>query len=221
MSRRRSESGYTLIETLVALSMLSIVSVAVYTLLFSVVRSSDSSRAVARQSEEARLGFNRMVRDTREAGTIMACTPSAFATCYRVQIDFDNDGTITNPNVNGDYEDMQYAYAPAAHAITLNGETLIDGVYAVPGKEVFTYESNSLQYDANGNGAASSSELDASGVAGVGNGNGILDNPELSFITTVNYAFKVGGATTGCSASLSVKDACETFFASAQLRNRR
>ena len=217
----RSDSGFTLVETLITLLMLSIVSVAFYTLMFSVVRSSDNSRSIARQSEEARLGFNRMVRDTREAGSILPCTPSAFTTCYRVQIDFNNDGTINNPNTNGDYEDMTFAYAAADHEITLNGETLIDGVYTVTGKNIFSYESNALQYDADANGVTTSTELDASGVAGVGNGNGALDNPELSYITNINYAFRVGASSEGCSSSPSVKDACETFFASAQLRNRR
>ena len=221
MIARRPESGYTLIETLIALSVLSVVSIAFYSLLFGVVRGSDKSRSVARQSEEARLGFNRMVRDTREAGSILPCSPSAFASCYRVQIDFDNSGTITNPNVNGDYEDMTYAYAGVDHEITLNGETLIDGVYTVTGKNVFSYESNALQYDANADGVTTSAELDSSGVAGVGNGNNTLDNPELSHITNINYAFRVGASSQGCSATPSTQDVCETFFASAQLRNRR
>jgi prepilin-type N-terminal cleavage/methylation domain-containing protein len=217
--KRQDESGFTLIETLIALSMLAIVSTAFYMLLFSVIQGSNSSRSVARQSEEARLGFNRMVRDTREAGLILPCSPSAFATCYRVQIDFDNNGAITNPNANGDYEDMTYAYAPAARAITLNGETLIDGVRAVTGKNVFQYESNALQYDANADGVTTAAELDSSGVAGVGNGNGQLDNPELSYITSINYTFRVGTSTT-CSTTPG-HSGCETFFASAQLRNRR
>lgn len=218
---RRSEAGFTLVETLITLSMLSVASIAIYSLLFSVVRGADSSRQIARQSEEARLGFNRMVRDTREAGSILPCSPSAFATCYRVQIDFDNDGTISNPNVNGDYEDMTYAYAGVDHTITLNGETLIDGVYTVTGKNIFEYESNALQYDANADGLTTAVELDSSGIAGVGNGNGTLDNPELSYITSINYAFRVGASSEGCSSTVSVKDSCETFFASAQLRNRR
>jgi len=221
MRPERGESGFTLIETLIALFMLSVVSIAFYTLLFSVIRGSENSRAIARQSEEARLGFNRMVRDTREAGSILPCTPSAFANCYRVQIDFDNSGTISNPNANGDYEDMTFAYAGADHVITLNGETLIDGVYEVTGKNVFSYESNALQYDADADGVTTSTELDTSGIAGVGNGNGTLDNPELSYITNINYAFRVGASSEGCSSSASVEDACETFFASAQLRNRR
>lgn len=222
MKRRTShDGGFTLVEVLVSMSILSIISVSIYTLLFSVVRGSDSSRSMARQSEEARLGFNRMIRDTREAGQLLACTPSSFSNCYRVQIDFDNDGTISNPNVNGDYEDMTYAYVGTDHEITLNGETLIDGVYAVGSANVFQFVSNALQYDANANGVTTAAELDASGVASVGNGNGVLDNPELSFITSVDYAFRVRQGEADCSPSSSTADPCETFYASAQLRNRR
>lgn len=222
MSRSpRSETGFTLVELLVSLSILSMISVGIYTMLFSVVRSGDTSRDLVRQSEETRLGFNRMVRDTREASGILPCGSANFATCYRVQIDFNNDGAITSPNASGDYEDMEYSYAEAEHVITLNGETLMADVFPLAGQNIFQYLSNALQYDANANGITTSAELDSSGVASVGNGNGQLDNPELSYITTISYNFRVRQGTDPCAPTPVDGDSCETFSAAAQLRNRR
>lgn len=221
MRRGHAEDGFTLIETMIAIVLVGIVTTSLYQVMLSGIRGSETSRSVVRQSEEARLGFNRMIRDTREAGSLTACTPSSFSNCYRVQIDFDNDGSISNPNARGDYEDLIYAYSSSDREVTLNGQTLIGGVYPVPGHDIFDYQSNALEYDADGDGTTSAAELDASGVGTVGNGNGILDEPELSYVTGVGYAFRVKQGKKGCAATASPEDPCEAFYGAAQLRNRR
>ena len=215
------ESGFTLVETLVGIGLVAILMTGFYSVMFSGVRSSDATRTVVRSSEEARLGFNRMIRDTREAGGLLACTPSAFDTCYRVQIDFNGDGAFSNPNPNGDYEDLTYRYSELDHVISLNGQTLISGVYKVPGQDVFQYQSNALEYDSNGNGITTAGELDSSGIATVGNGNGILDSPELNYVTSVSFSFRIRQSDKACKATIEPGDPCETFYAAAQLRNRR
>ena len=221
MMARRDEGGYTLVETMVSLSLFAFLSVSFYWLMFSSVRGSDTTESVVRMSEEARLGFNRMVRDTREANELSACTPSDFEDCYRVKVDYDGNGVYANPNTTGGYEDLTYRYNELDEEITLNGQTLISGVKRVPGKPIFAYMSNALEYDADLNGMTTSAELDASGVAGVGNGNGVLDNPELNYITSVSFAFRVQHGNRKCSTAISPTDPCGTFYAESQLRNRR
>jgi prepilin-type N-terminal cleavage/methylation domain-containing protein len=220
LMRARDESGFTLIETLVSLSLLAIITTVVYSVMLSGVRSSEKSRSVANTAQEARLGFNRMIRDTREAGVITSCPSVNFNTCYGVKIDFNGDGTYSNPNPLGDYEDLTYEYVAGDRMIKLNGQALIGSVHPIPGKQIFTYLSNSLAYDANNDGVTTALELDGSGVAGVGNGNGAIDGPELAYITSVSYAFRLEQGAQ-CSAAVSPNDPCETFFAEAQLRNRR
>ena len=221
MRDRRDEGGFTLVETMVALSLFAFLSVSFYWLMFSAVKGSDTTESVVRMSEEARLGFNRMVRDTREANELSACTPTDFSNCYRVKVDYDGNGVYANPNTTGGYEDLTYRYSSLDKEITLNGQTLITGVRTVPGKPVFSYMSNALEYDANANGMTTAAELDASGVAGVGNGNGVLDNPELNYVTSVSFAFRVEHGNRNCSAGITSTDPCGTFYAESQLRNRR
>ncbi len=211
MTSSASENGFTLIETLVAITLFSVVSISFYSVMLSGSRGADTTRSVVRVAEEARFGLNRMVRDTREA-QVMA---EADEDSYRVQIDFDEDGTIqTFPatNSNGDFEDLEYVYDPGADEVTLNGELLIKGIEEVPGEDLFTYSSNYLEYDWDADGTATWEELDAGPQHGVqvGNDNGVLDLAELSYISSVNFAMRV-----------TDEDQATIFSSEAQLRNRR
>jgi prepilin-type N-terminal cleavage/methylation domain-containing protein len=207
---RTNESGLTLVEVLVAIAILSVVSLGFYSVMLSGVRSSNTTESVVAISEEARLGLNRMVRDTREGDSLA----SAASTSYRVRVDFNDDSAYQNPNANGDYENLTFAFVAgsggAPGRITLNGSTLIDGVRAIPGQDIFTYYSSNLVEDADNNGIAEWQELDASTSVGVGNGNGVLDSGELPFITNVRYAVRV-----------EAEDRATEFYAESQLRNLR
>lgn len=211
------EAGYTLIEMLVGISLLALATTAFMGVLFSVTRGANTSRDVVRVSEEARLGFNRMVRDTREGEEIISATP----TSYRVQIDFNADGVVTpQPDANavGDLEDLTFEWDESSLTVKINGETLIRRVdclriSSLCSGDVFTYSSDRLEYDWNGDGTTEWSELDEAPshlVVGVGNNNGVLDGAELPFISNITYAFELqdGGADS-------------EFFTEAQLRNLR
>lgn len=211
--RKRGEQGFTLVEIMVAISIFSIIGTGFYVVLFSGVRGSDTARDVTRGSEEARLGFNRIVRDTRESDQLSACASEAFQTCYRALIDFDGDGLYQNPNSRGDFEELTYTYHAGTDEIRLNGSTLMSGVEPVGTSPVFMYTSNRLEYDTTdpaSPGITTWQELDGSGIAGVGNGNGTLDSAELPYITSVGYLFTVdaGGRQ-------------QEYYAEAQLRNKR
>jgi prepilin-type N-terminal cleavage/methylation domain-containing protein len=218
---RRRDEGFTLVELLVAVAVLLIAGVAFYQLLFAVARGTRTAENVARVTDEARLGFNRMVRDTREGQEISAVSttnPQSFT----VSVDFNADGVITpapDQNANGDYEELTYSYDSSTGQVRLNGELLMDDVACVQVaavcQPVFDYASERLEYDWDGNGVATWLELDqasapAHGVIGIGNQNNALDAGELPFISSVIFNLRV------------VKgDSSTTFHARAQLRNNR
>jgi prepilin-type N-terminal cleavage/methylation domain-containing protein len=204
LSRSR-ESGVTMVELLVAIGIFSVVSASFYSVLFAVQRGSDDARSVAAVSEEARLGFNRMVRDTREGLELTAASPDSFT----VNVDYEND----------DLGPQTLTFAKSGNEIQLNGETLIAGVDCIRRndvcvQDVFRFTSNRLQYDWDGSGVTTWEELDASahpshGVIGVGNNDGVL-NVELPFVTDVMFALEITNS-----------ESSSELIASAQLRNRR
>ena len=142
---RIDEQGYTLVEVMVAITLFAILSIGFYQVMFSGVRGSDTTRNVARISEEARLGLNRMVRDTRETGG--HCFGTSATVCglvraepdrYWVEVDYNGDDVCTSP-VNGrcplDYaqnEYLQFRYDATAGTITVaslnaDGSVQVDG----------------------------------------------------------------------------------------------
>jgi prepilin-type N-terminal cleavage/methylation domain-containing protein len=206
---RSNESGFTLIEMLITFFILSIVTTVFMQAAFSGTRGSDTARSVTRVTQEARLGLNRMIRDTREATLI----EDADADGYTVKIDFDSNGTYENPNSAGDTEILTYEFNSSDRQITLNGELLVNGAREIAGKDMFGYSSNFLTYDWNADGVTTVAELDDApihGVTGVGNNNDTLDYPELSFVSNVLFNFRV-----------VLDDHTERFYGGAQLRNRR
>ena len=219
------EEGFSLVEVMVAIFLLSILSVGFYQVMFSAVRGSTDAADIAEVAEEARLGFNRMIRDTRETTKLI----SAGDTSYRIWTDYDADDIVDQ----GDFEYLQYAYDPTKKAITItaltapaagnpdlitgsesaiagtSAETLAGNVQLVGTRPVFSYASNFLQYDTGPvDGEASAPELDD--ATGVGNNNNVLDGLELDYISDVNFAFRV-----------SVGGDARNFFGQAQIRNRR
>ena len=207
MMEERSQSGFTLIELLVTIGLFSIAAAAFYQVMFSGVRASDTTRSVARISEEARFGFNRMVRDTREAARITAAT--ADGTSYTIEVDFNGNNLIEA----GEVETFTYDDATGRIMISAGGdpEPLIRGVTSF-GTGVFSFSSNELRFDHDPvDGIATWQEIDKPplGVTG-GNGDALLNSAEYPYLTNVNFALRVAAG-----------DRSTDFFAEAQLRNRR
>jgi hypothetical protein len=208
----RAEEGVTLVELLVGIFIFALISTAFYQLLFSVARGTKTTESVARTTDEARLGFNRMVRDTREAQEITEVSDGGDT--FRVEVDFNADGDTLD-----ELEDLTYSYNSSAGQIRLNGELLMAGVSCVEVsgvcRPVFDYTSENLEYDWSDppDGVVTSQELDEApshGVIGVGNDNGVLDEGELPYISSVLFNVRVtkGGAS-------------YEFHGRAQLRNNR
>lgn len=205
---RRGQDGFTLIELLVVMGMLSLITVGFYQVMFSGARGADVTDDVVTISEEARLGLNRMVRDAREAEILVA----ASGTQYVIEGDYDRDGSIepTPPPGGhpGEAERLAFVFDPAARTITLNGEVLIEGVERIGSEPVFTYMSNNLRYDSDGDGVTAPAEINAPPI---GNANNLLDlAAERSLVTSVVYTFAV-----------RADDRLSEFHAEAQMRNRR
>jgi hypothetical protein len=203
MNKVRSEDGITLVETLVATLLIAIVTTSFYTVMFSAVRGSETSRHITRVSEEARSGLNRLIRDTREADSISSVAGNS----YNVRIDFNGDGTHENPNAVGDFEDLIFTYQSATKTIRLNDEVLIAGVEKVSGRPIFSYSSNFLEYDWDGDGVTTLAELEDAGAHGV---TSITPGTEESYLSGVAFEFQVQSG-----------DSATEFYGEAQLRNRR
>lgn len=191
MTNVRSEDGFTLVELLVALSLFAILSTSFFFVMLGGVGGSETTQQVADISEEARLGLNRMIRDTREAQRLTAASP----TSYTILVDFNRDGDVVDA---GEQETFRFT----AGTITLNGEVLVRGIEQVGAESVFSFSSNNLEdYDVNRNGIATMAE-----VQSVEND----ANAVLPAITTV--AFSIG---------VNSGDRETNFRTEAQLRNRR
>lgn len=131
MSRlRRDDAGLTLVELLVAMSLMMVVMAVTMT----VVRNGQGALNTARVSqdlnEEARQAINRMARDVRQASKVVTAVnpdgpthnPSALV-AVRFQADFDGDGCVAGLNSSAttagclpynaaNPEDLTYCYQP-------------------------------------------------------------------------------------------------------------
>lgn len=219
--RSSNENGFTLVELMVAMMLFSILSVGFYQVMVSSVRGSNDASDISEIAEEARLGFNRMIRDTREATRLVVAEGDR----YRIWTDFNRDGDVDA----NDFEYLEYAFdgeeltlqaltGPAGgdpdlltgSEATLAGtqiETLAGNVEQVGADPIFTYASNFLTFDTDGDGETSLAELEA-GTDGADDGE--LTGVELDYVSDINYAFRV-----------AVGDGSRTFFGQAQIRNRR
>ncbi|MFN2525056.1 MAG: type II secretion system protein J [Actinomycetota bacterium] len=220
--RTRGEAGFTLAETLVGIFLFSMLSAGFYSVMLTGVRSSDTTEAVVRISDEARLGFNRMVRDVREATRITAIRlgPDPNAS-FTVHVDFDGDGeTVSDP---GEVETFEYD--EEQRQILLNSEILMTGVEPFGAIPIFNFSSNRLEYDWSSpcapswpivscppDGVAHWQEIDRkpASITQGGNNNRIPDGPELPYLSSISFAMTIANA-----------DQATEFFTEAQLRNVR
>ena len=211
---RRAEGGFTLVELLVASVVFLVMATVFFTTVVSGANQARNGRQFNDLNEEARLLLNRMSRELREAQEITAVSnpgeavSSAGAALYPTyyapsttanvgvtfDVDFDGNGTI-EPNAS-DPEELTYQYDRANKRVLLlaAGETLPVLAGQV---ESFAYRFTSRYYKSDGSidgvkdGIVNWEELDADAVNAKGNGNHVLDGPELVFLDSITIEVTV------------------------------
>lgn len=214
---RLDEEGFTLIELLVTILLFAIVSGAFYQVVFAGSNASNVTRDVVRVSDEARLGLNRMIRDTRQADQLTLAT----TTGYAIVVDFNGDGSIAQAptkNTAGDYEQLSFVvsgtnlYIEACSAVQgldcgQDKTILVKGVSQVGSRPFFSYASNRLEYDcAPADGIATQAEVQNIAC----NITGLTPSQVLAALSDVVYAMEVSS---GGSSS--------EFYTHAEVRNLR
>ena len=128
--RGTGDEGFTLVEMMVAMSLMLVVVASSMTVVITSQKATDTSRQVQNLNEEARQAMNRMARDLREATNLVTAVNTdgpAFAptavTAVRFQGDYNGDGcTPSSPAADclnpipysaGNPEDLTYCFDPA------------------------------------------------------------------------------------------------------------
>lgn len=194
--RPRREAGFTLIEVLVATVIFIALLVMVMTAVVTISRATANARELTRINQQARVAMERMTRELRQASAILSAVLPATtggSTSLTLGVDFNGNGVLDD--VTADPEVLTYRYDAAADQLTLTandeeGNSVTRPILAsdVTGLTL-TFRSSLWQYDTNRDGRTDWTELDA--AAGVGNQNGVLDDPELAKIDLVAITLTV------------------------------
>ena len=233
MIGRSEESGFSLIEVLVAITLFGVLSVGFYQVMIAQARTAETTRSISRIADEARLGFNRMIREVREADNITHV--SADRNQFTIQVNYNNDSFYSTAQ----HEILTFTYNPTAETITMcsalteaactaaNTETLMAGIDQIGSEPVFTFMGNNLEWDWGTptgdppvfnppqDGIVSWEEIDEASdtgthnVVGVGDNDNVLDAPEYPYLATVKFAIQ---AEDGARAT--------PFYATVQMRNK-
>lgn len=146
------ENGFTLIEMLVSISILTVIMAGMFAFLFGASRHWNTGQNAADMTENARLGLNRMTREVKQASQVMTAQSDQVA--FRV-----NFGTYN--------ETVTYGFTPGT-----GGEpgTIWRDTTASPGQVTLVNDVSSVQFiyygsdylcDSNKDGVIPFSELQA------------------------------------------------------------
>lgn len=195
--RPSGDSGFTLVELAVAMTVSGVLLGVITTTVAGSKRSSDTVRQVNNLNEEARVALNRISRELRQASEVSAVTAADGATGLTFAVDFNGNGVIDESAA--DPERLTYRWdgerillSAADTAGTTVTQPILSGEVS---SFKLDYRSSNYQFDCNGDGLTTWQELDnaACGPAGntVGNGNGQLDTAELVHVDSVVLQFSV------------------------------
>ena len=190
--RRAPDAGFTLVELLVGMALLSVLAATLFSLVLSLQKSTTDATRNADLLHETQLAMERLVRELRQAGTIdeveLPASPTD-PTAITFFADFDNDGhrdlDASDPEV------LTYRFVPGTEQLTLTVDDADGNAITTPilATQVTGFDldlrSSLWQYDRSlpPDGVVTWAELDA--TPGVGNQNGIADAPELSRVDSV------------------------------------
>ena len=130
---RRTERGFTLAEVLVAITVMAIVFIVMFSLYDNLQKSFKMSENAANQQQNTRVAFDRMVADVRMAG--FNSNPDGDPNRPDEQIEGAWDTAIT---VRGDY-DFEDATARTTPESTLGGVSMPFRTVSTGNDEIITY----------------------------------------------------------------------------------
>ncbi len=190
------DQGMTLVEVLVGIGLFGVLGTILMAIAMSTSRVTDDTRELSNVNEESRMAVDRMTRELRQAGEVVAvhlpATPSD-STAITFWTDFNGNGT---KDLNAsDPEVLTYRWQPDTGQLTLtandqDGKALSRPLLSANVSAFsISLSSSQWQYDTDGNGTTWT-ELDAAGPP-VGNRNGVPDDPELARIDLVGVSMTV------------------------------
>ena len=172
------------------MTLFAILTTAAMTVVLSTNRAVIATRSFTSANEQARIAFERITRELRQAEQIIDAHLPATPTdpvSITFTDDFNSNGVIDATAV--DPEILTYRYDPAVDHVTLTANDPTGTAITRPilsdnvTRFDLQFRSSLWQFDKNGDGVTTWQELDAS--PSVGNGNGALDAPELAKIDSV------------------------------------
>jgi len=206
----RRQDGFTIIEMMVVMLLLSILVGVFYTFLFGAERAANDGRSWLELNENARLTIERMSRELREADTLIAvcCFSSGNVSgdpTIDFQSDFDSSGSY---NVTGTYEPditpdevIRYQYSSGTRQLMISTNQTVTPTALADNIIQFKvgYFGSDPKYDTGCGALSVSGCAAADGIitwqeidqAAIGNKNGRPEG-ELDFITSVVVEMTVG-----------------------------
>ena len=146
MTRRLDDSGFTLVDLLVAVLLLAMLGAVFMTAVLGSNRSATNTTQQQNINEDARLAINRVARELRQATAITAVRnadgpgySAGAITAVTFTADFDGDGCINGaqpvpapspavtcfPASAANPEELTYCYDPASPSVSATGEKLL------------------------------------------------------------------------------------------------
>ena len=209
---RRDEDGYTITEMMVVVLILSLLMGVFYAFLFGGDRVATDGRNWVELNQTARLAFERLTRELREADQVLSVSSPSGDRSISFQADFDSSGSFATgtykPDISPD-EVITYSYNGSAGTLSVATQETPTGTATALSENIISfrllYYGSEPRLDigcsgtvdppcAAGDGVIHWQEIDRSPVAGIGgfgNNDGVL-NVELQFVTSIVVEMTVG-----------------------------
>ncbi|TIC78910.1 prepilin-type N-terminal cleavage/methylation domain-containing protein [Nocardioides sp. GY 10127] len=204
------DAGYTLVELLVAMGLLTVVTTLLLGLVLAASQATEDVSDSADVTQESRLAIERLSRELRQTAAIDAVELTDLGdatTALTIWTDFDGDGlrdtTMADPEV------LTYRWDPAVGRLTLTADDASGGAITRPvlAEVVSRFDlvllSSAFEADANGDGETTWQEIDASSAFG-GNSDGRPDGAELAWLDLVRVELTVTDGDVARDFSLAV-----------------
>jgi hypothetical protein len=195
------DAGSSLSEMVVSVGLVAVLSTAMMAAALSTRDVGADARELTMVNEESRLAMERLVRELRQASTLLSLHLPATAaedTVLTFWTDFNGNGTADFSAA--DPEVLTYRWQPGAGTLTLTANdtagTSVTRPVLAANVSAFTVvpRSSLWQYDADHDGLTSWTELDAAG-APVGDADGVLGSTELDHVDSLVLSITVAAGT--------------------------